>query len=92
MQQIEVRDWPSQLNTLLAGLAVGEEVVLTAEQRPIAKLIKLESPAANNEDERGAKLAELLEELASQDAFREIANPVAWQRRIRQDRILPERE
>jgi antitoxin (DNA-binding transcriptional repressor) of toxin-antitoxin stability system len=92
MQQIEIRDWPAQLNVLLAELAVGEEVVLTTAQRPIAKLIKLEDSEVKQEDERGAKLADLLEQLASQDAFREIADPVAWQREIRQDRALPERE
>ncbi len=92
MQQIEIRDWPAQLNALLAKLVAGDEVVLTAEQRPIAKLIKLEDSEVKQEDERGAKMADLLEQLASQDAFKEIDDPAAWQREIRQDRVLPERE
>jgi len=42
--------------------------------------------------ERGQAMAEALEKLAQTGAFSEIANPVAWQREARQERVLPSRE
>jgi hypothetical protein len=44
------------------------------------------------EEHQGAKLARLFEELSRLDPFREIDDPVAWQREIRKDRPLPGRE
>ncbi len=37
-------------------------------------------------------MAEALEELARRDAFAEIDDPVAWQRKLRSERVLPDRE
>lgn len=41
---------------------------------------------------RGRRMADALEKLAASGAFREIADPVAWQREIRKDKPLYGRE
>jgi len=41
---------------------------------------------------RGKRMAEFLERLAASNAFKDIADPVEWQREIRKDRPLPGRE
>jgi hypothetical protein len=46
----------------------------------------------SNEPSRGQKMAAILAELANRGAVSEIKDPVAWQREIRKDRPLPERE
>ncbi len=38
---------------------------------------------------RGERVAALFEELAATDPFREIEDPVAWQRELREERPLP---
>lgn len=48
----------------------------------------LQTEAENN----GFALAELLDKAATSDLFADIADPVAWQREIRQDRPLFGRE
>ena len=40
----------------------------------------------------GPQMAAVLEQLATMHAFPEITDPVAWERELRQDRALPERE
>jgi hypothetical protein len=41
----------------------------------------------------GKQVAEIMEQIAKRGtAFREIKDPVAWQREIREDRPLPNRE
>ena len=37
-------------------------------------------------------MAEVLAELAQRGTFAEIADPVAWQRELRSERALPDRE
>ena len=41
---------------------------------------------------RGKRMADALRELAASAAFKEISDPVAWQREIRKDRAMPGRE
>ena len=41
---------------------------------------------------RGHAMAALLEKLAERRTFSAIADPVRWQRELRQDRVLPGRE
>lgn len=89
MQQIEVTDLTLSLSALLASLDYGEEIVLTEDQHPVAKLIKLEN---GSRADRGVEMAEILERLAAHYPFAEIEDPVAWQREVRQDRPLPGRE
>lgn len=40
---------------------------------------------------RGRRMSEALRRLAERDAFREIGDPVAWQRQARTERPLPGR-
>jgi len=42
-------------------------------------------------EQRGQKMADILEKISKTKAFSEIADPLAWQKEIRQDRPLPER-
>ncbi len=48
------------------------------------------SPQA--EDERGKRIKDSLHALAELGTFRDINDPVEWQRQIREDRPLPGRE
>ena len=45
-----------------------------------------------DEEERGRRLAEALRQLQAANPFKDIADPVAWQREARQDRPLPGRD
>jgi hypothetical protein len=47
------------------------------------------SPAVLNR--QGQNMAAALERIAADEAMTEITDPVAWQREIRQDRVLPDR-
>lgn len=88
MYEIELKNIADNLPSLLAGLNQDDEILLTDAHRPIAKITKIEALAIESAQERGAKAATLLEELARRKTFSEIADPVAWQREIRQDREL----
>ncbi len=90
MHTIEINECAPQLNAMLAALSAGEEVMLLDAQRPIAKLLKLDSPVADLA--RGEAMARIMEQLAESNPFSEIDDPVAWQREIRKDRPLPGRE
>jgi antitoxin (DNA-binding transcriptional repressor) of toxin-antitoxin stability system len=89
MQQIEVTDLTLGLRALLASLNYGEEIVLTEDLRPVAKLVKLENGSSAD---RGLEMAEILERLAAHRPFADMEDPVAWQREVRLDRPLPGRE
>ncbi len=52
----------------------------------------LEEPAPELLPERGRLMAEALAELARRGAFAEITDPVSWQRELRSERALPDRE
>ena len=52
----------------------------------------LEEPGPGSTVERGRVMAEALAELARRGAFAEIADPVAWQRELRSERTLPDRD
>lgn len=43
-------------------------------------------------ENRGQRMADALERLAEIHALADIADPAAWEREIRRDRILPDRE
>jgi hypothetical protein len=56
-----------------------------------AKLAK--NKALNTETKpNGLTIAEILEKASKRNLFANIDDPVAWQREIRKDRPLPERE
>lgn len=63
-----------------------------AGERPInVHVTILEDEISLNTGLRGKKMAEALEKLAKTNAFADV-EPVEWQREIRQDRSLPDRE
>jgi len=52
----------------------------------------LEEPLAEPTRERGRAMAEALAALARRGTFVEITDPVQWQRELRAERELPDRE
>ncbi len=48
-------------------------------------------PLKDNQAHRGKQMAATLKKLSDMHVFREIDDPVTWQRHIRQDRHLPGR-
>jgi hypothetical protein len=52
----------------------------------------LEERAPELLPQRGRVMAETLAELARRGTFAEITDPVAWQRELRSERALPDRE
>ncbi len=52
----------------------------------------LEEPAPELLSKRGRLMAEALVELARRGTFAAITDPVAWQRELRAERALPDRE
>lgn len=54
--------------------------------------ITLVAEAAEMSASRGPAMAEALEALARTGGLPSVPDPVAWQRDIRQDRLLPERK
>jgi len=52
----------------------------------------LEDPDSVSPPNRGRLMAEILAELARRGTFAEITDPVAWQRELRAERALPDRE
>jgi hypothetical protein len=52
----------------------------------------LEEPGLESPPKRGRLMAETLAELARRGTFAEITDPVAWQRELRSERVLPDRE
>ncbi len=57
-----------------------------------AKHSKVETATVKYAESNGLQAVEILNELAARGtAFREITDPVAWQKDIRQDRLLPGR-
>lgn len=55
-------------------------------------IMVLEEPTPELLPERGRLMAEALAELARRGTFADITDPVAWQREVRSDRALPDRE
>jgi hypothetical protein len=53
---------------------------------------KLEEKSSISAEIRRQKIVEILEKLAASQTFAEMADPVAWQREMRQDRPLPGRD
>jgi hypothetical protein len=57
-----------------------------------AKRSKIDTAIVESAEENGLQAVQILNELAARGtAFREIKDPVAWQKDIRQDRPLPGR-
>jgi hypothetical protein len=68
-----------------------DEIPETGENSLLVHVTLLEEDATANSSSRGQQMAEILSQLAAINTFAEI-NPVNWQREIRQDRPLPNKE
>jgi hypothetical protein len=63
------------------------------KSRPVqVHITVLEEPTAEPMRERGRAMAEALAALARRGTFAEITDPVQWQRELRAERELPDRE
>jgi hypothetical protein len=62
--------------------------------QPIAVQVTIldETEQAQQGIQPGREMAVLLEQLAQVHALADIADPAAWEREIRQDRVLPDRD
>ena len=90
------------MNRLTAQLISDIETLPPPMQREVAdfvEFLKLKLAQAQpldhaaEQEPSGAKVVRLMEQIAARGtAFREIEDPAAWQREIRQDRPLPGRE
>lgn len=90
------------MNHLTAQIIHEVETLPPAMQQEVAHFVeflklKLAQPQptefASEQEPTGTKLARLMEEIATRGtAFRDIEDPAAWQREIRKDRPLPERD
>ena len=70
-----------------------EEVPESQTDAPLqVHVMVLEQELPAETDARGRAMAAILEKLAKLRAFSAIDDPVKWQRAIRRDRVLPERE
>jgi len=53
---------------------------------------KVKTQAIQSNEENGVEIARVLKRMAERKALSEIKDPAAWQREIRRDRALPERD
>ncbi len=88
---------PSTYNAELTGDTIhwSDEVpkeVVTGQPVPVQVTILDESSPQSQRQVRGQQMAAALERLAQSSALSSIADPVAWQRDVRQDRGLPGRD
>jgi hypothetical protein len=60
-------------------------------EQPVQVTI-LDTPDYTDKTTRGQGMANALEQLAAANALSQIQDPVKWQREIRKDRPLPDRE
>jgi hypothetical protein len=59
---------------------------------PVHVTILDQAPIPLSVADRGRRMAEILERLAAINAFASITDPLAWEREIREDRPLPDRD
>jgi|GraSoiStandDraft_16_1057320.scaffolds.fasta_scaffold8427368_1 hypothetical protein len=65
---------------------------LTTEQPVAVHVTILDEPAPPKDVQPGHQMAAILEQLAAIHALADLTDPAAWERDIRQDRSLPDRE
>jgi hypothetical protein len=66
--------------------------VLVHEQPIAVQVTLLKEPVQPSDIQPGQQMAAILEQLAAIHAFPDLTDPLSWERDIRQDRPLPERE
>jgi hypothetical protein len=66
---------------------------LAPEDEVVVYVTILDEPAVTSAvTQQGQRMAAALEQLAAINALPDLTDPVAWEREIRQDRPLPDRE
>ena len=72
----------------------GDESAHMVPDRAVAVYITiLDEPAATGDiQSQGQRMAEILARLADINALGHIAEPATWEREVRQDRVLPDRD
>jgi hypothetical protein len=68
-----------------------DEIPETREQSFLVHVTLLEEDAVASVSSRGQQMSEILSQLAAANTFSEV-NPITWQREVRQDRSLPDRD
>ncbi len=95
LQEIQLRDMDAGFIKLIEKSALGNEFIIKSGHEPIARIVpfrkKKKRKAKTAEENRGRKMAAVLEELSKTQAFSEVTDPCAWQKEIRVDRSLPDR-
>ena len=76
------------------GILKNEHIEWRGESPPKGLRVRIHATVIEEttDSERGARMAASLSKLAETDAFKNVGDPVEWQRRIRRDRSLPGRE
>ena len=92
MSTIALESASPDLVALAAKAQAGEEVIFTDHEQPVAKLVPVKRPRPQATPEMLEQRRKAFEALRKLDPFREIEDPVAWQREIRKDRPLPGRD
>ncbi|MFN0123513.1 MAG: hypothetical protein ACKV2V_23670 [Blastocatellia bacterium] len=92
MQQIEISQLPPELHAVLDMMSRGEEIIVSDNQRPVARISKFRDNLPEQRESCGDAMAGILEQLAKRQSLAGIEDPVAWEREVREDRLLPGRD
>lgn len=77
------------------GVLKGDRVEWTGEAPLRDRALRVHITVLDEDadrEERGKRMKEALAALAEEGAFSEISDPVEWQRELRQERTLPNRQ
>jgi len=96
LQEIQLTDMDVNFRKLVGTSALGHEILIKSGSEPIARIIpfcqKKKQKVKVADENRGQKMAAILDQLSKTKAFSEVTDPAAWQKEIRRDRSLPERD
>jgi len=98
LQEIQLTDMDVKFRKLIETSALGNEFLIKSGHKPIARIIpfrqkkKQKQKVKFADENRGQKMAAILDQLSKTKAFSEVTDPAAWQKEIRRDRSLPERD
>jgi len=84
-----IKSAPEQIRTLVELVTTGEEVLLTNDDGPIARIVPIAGHGQNIS--KGTNLVEIFKQIRALGGV-SIEDPVAWQKETRQDRSLPGRD